>query len=149
VILCLGNGLQMDAELLNLLNGHGQYLLVSEALSRSVKGSLKVKELLTAMDNILVGSIGTSAKDLLAVLPTYEWEKSTNTTDYSFHRNDAGLLFGGYHAHSGTGFRFSQSRTLETRSIVTEDELRRLQETSAIFVYNARTARAWVARIVR
>lgn len=39
LILCLGNGLQVDAELLNLLNGLGRYILVSESLIRSVKGS--------------------------------------------------------------------------------------------------------------
>jgi hypothetical protein len=149
LIFCLGSGLQMDAELLNLLNGHGHYLVLSEALSRSVKGSLTVTALLSAMDNILVGSIGTSAKDLMAVLPSYECEKITNTTDFSSHRNNTGILFGDYHSHSGTGFRVSQARTLETKCIVTQDELTRLQDTNTTLVYNARTARTWVASIVR
>lgn len=91
VILCLGNGLQVNPELLNILNSIGNYIIVTESLSRSIRGNdgwkITTEELLASMDYILVSSIGTSAKSLMKVLPSYECEKVTNTTDFTIHKD--------------------------------------------------------------
>jgi len=151
LILCLGNGLQVDAELLNLLNGLGRYILISESLSRSVKGGegyrLTPEELLSSMDYMVISSIGTAAKDLVSVLPSYECEKVTNTTDFSLHQNSPQLS--DHHHRNGGGFRISQSRARETKPILTQDDLRSMQDNNTLVIYNSRAAHTWVARLVR
>ena len=153
LILCLGNGLQVDQELLNILNSLGSYIIVSEALSRSIRGSegcrMTVEELLSSMDYILVSSIGTSAKSLMAILPSYECEKITNTTDFSLHRDSPNNALGNIHHRNGGGLRFGQARTTESKCIFTQDDLTRMQDNNTMLIYNARVAHTWVARIVR
>lgn len=153
VILCLGNGLQVDQELLNILNSLGSYIIVSEALSRSIRGSegcrMTVDELLSSMDYMLVSSIGTSAKSLMAVLPSYECEKVTNTTDLSLHRDSPNNSLDNIHHRNGGGLRFGQARTTETKCIFTQDDLTRMQDTNTMLIYNAKVAHTWVARIAR
>lgn len=151
LILCLGNGLQVDAELLNLLNGLGCYILILESLSRSVKESegcrFTPEELLSSMDYMVISSIGTAAKDLVSALPSYECEKVTNTTDFSLHQVSPHLS--DHHHRNGGGFRISQSRALETKSILTQDDFRSMQDSSTLVIYNARAAHTWVAKLVR
>lgn len=153
VILCLGNGLHVDQELLNILNSLGSYIIISEALSRSVRGSesyrMTVDELLSSMDYILVSSIGTSAKSLMAVLPSYECEKVTNTTDFSLYRDSPNNGLGDIHHRNGGGLRLSQARTTESKCIITQDDLTRMQDNNTMLIYNAKVAHTWVARIAR
>lgn len=153
VILCLGNGLQADEELLNLLNGLGEYIIITESLNRSVKHSgesgLEVQRLLASMDYIAVSSIGTAAKELQELLPTYEREKVTNSVDYSRHRNSPAEDYGFGHRRSGKGFRLGQTRTQETSAIFTQDDLRIMQDSNVTLIYNARAARTWVVGITR
>ncbi len=151
LILCLGNGLQVDQELLNLLNHVGHFIILSETLQRSVKCTegckLTAGELLASMDYILVSSIGTAAKELLKVLPDYECEKVTNVTDFSLHRDSPQDYRMGHHHRNGSGLRFSQSKTLETKCIVTQDDLTRMQDSNTMLVYNAKLAHTWVVRV--
>ena len=151
IIMCLGNGIQIDQELLNLLNSVGHYILLTETLQRSVKCmegcKLTPEELLASMDYILVSSIGTAGKELLKVLPDYEYEKITNTTDLSLHQDAPHEYRGGHHHRNGGGLRFSQSKTLESRCIFTQDDLTRMQETNTMLIYNARCAHTWAAQI--
>lgn len=153
VILCLGNGIQVDQELLNILNSLGSYIIVSEALNRSIRGSegcrMTAEELLSAMDYILVSSIGTSAKSLMAVLPSYECEKITNTTDFSLHQDSPNNELGSIHHRNGGGLRFGQARTQESKCIFTQDDLTRMQDNNTMLIYNAKAAHMWVARITR
>ncbi len=153
VILCLGNGIQVDQELLNILNSLGSYIIVSEALNRSIRGSegcrMTAEELLSAMDYILVSSIGTSAKSLMAVLPSYECEKITNTTDFSLNQDSPNNELGSIHHRNGVGLRFGQTRTQESKCIFTQDDLTRMQDNNTMLIYNAKAAHMWVARITR
>lgn len=153
VILCLGNGLQVDSEFLNLLNGLGQYVIVTASLNRSIKGSegyqLSAEDLLSSMDYILASAVGMAAKDFLAIIPTYECEKVTNTADFSTYQDAPDHTFG-YHRHrNGSGFRVSQSRSLEIKSLLTQEDLTKMQHSNTLFIYNARAAWTWVARISR
>lgn len=153
VILCLGNGIQVDQELLNILNSLGSYIILSEALGRSIRGSegckMTAEELLASMDYILVSSIGTSAKSLMAVLPSYECEKVTNTTDFSLHRDSPNNELGSIHHRNGGGLRLGQAKTTESKCIFTQDDLTRMQDNNTMLIYNAKVAHTWVARIAR
>lgn len=151
VIMCLGNGLQVDQELLNLLNGVGHYILLAETLQRSIKCmdgcKLTAVDLLSSMDYILVSSIGTAGKELMKVLPDYEYEKVTNTSDLSLHQDAPNEYRGNFHHPNGGGLRFSQSKTQETRCIFTQDDLTKMQDSNTMLIYNARCSHTWVARI--
>ena len=153
VILCLGGGLQVDSELLNLLNSTGRYIIVSSSLSRSVKGSdgvkLSVRDLLSSMDYILVSSIGSSAKELIEVLPSFDYQKVTNTTDFSYHQDGAHIYENISHHRNGAGIRISQSRSMETRTVFTESELKRMQDDNILLIYNALESHIWVSEIVQ
>ncbi|MDO5415490.1 MAG: hypothetical protein Q4F78_08510 [Bacillota bacterium] len=151
IILCLGNGLQVDQELLNLLNSVGHYILLSESLNRSVKSAegtkLTAQDLLSSMEYIIVSSIGTAGKDLLKVLPDFEYEKIMNTMDFSLHQ-DAPIRHGGDHHHrNGGGVHFGQTRSIEPRCILTQEELTKLQDANTMIIHNAQNSHTWVARV--
>lgn len=151
IIICLGNGLQLDQEMLNLLNGIGHYMLLSESLQRSVKSTdgckMTAEDLLASMEYIIISSIGTAGKDLLRVLPEFEYEKITNTTDFSLHQDSPHRYGSGLHNRNGGGFRLSQSRILESRCIITQEELRKMQDENVMLIYNARNSHTWIAKI--
>lgn len=153
VVLCLGNGLQVDSELLNLLNSLGQYIIVTESLNRSIKGmegcKLTVEELLGSMDYILVSSIGPAAKGLMAVLPSYDCEKVSNSMDFSLHRDMPDYIMEGFHHRIGGGTRIGQTRTLEMRSIFSQEDIIRLQDHGAWLIYNTKIAHTWIAKIIK
>lgn len=149
IILCLGGGLQADHGLLDLLSGTEGYVLISEALPRSVKGSdtgrLSPAELISYMDAVFVSAMGAGAKALLEALPAYESEHITNTVDYSTHQDAPHLNLSC--RRGGEGFRLSQSRTLETRPILTQEDLTALQDSGSLLIHNVRLSHTWVARI--
>lgn len=120
-------------------------------MSRSVKNNdgcrLTPEELLLSMDYMIISSIGMAAKDLVSVLPSYECEKVTNTTDFSLHQESPQLS--DYHHRNGGGFRISQSRALETKPILTQTDLRSMQDNNTMIIYNAKATHTWVARLVR
>ena len=151
IIMCLGNGLQLDHELLNLLNYSGHYILLSETLERSVKYidscKLTVSELLSSMEYILVSSIGTAGKELLKVLPDFECEKITNTSNFSLHQDTPYKRNWGEFHHNAGGFCFSQSKTQESRCIFTQEDLVKMQVSNTMMIYNTRCSRIWTAQI--
>ena len=151
IILCVGNGFQVDQELLNLLNSIGHYMLLSESLQRSVKSTdgnkMTVSDLLSAMEYILVSSIGTAGKELLKILPDFEYERITNTTDLSIHQDTPYKYESGHHHRNGGGLRFSQAKTQEPRSILTQEELIQMQDSNIMLIHNASNSHTWVARI--
>lgn len=154
VVLCLGNGLQVDGELLNVLHGLGQYiLLINNSLHRSIRLSdeckLTTQELLVSMDYIIVTCAGSAAKDLVAILPTFECEKATNTTDFSVYQNAPQIVSKQYRYQNGGGFRISQSRALESKPILTQEDLTLMQHNNTSFLYNAKQSQIWTAQISR
>lgn len=149
LILNLGNGFQIDASLLNTLNGLGLYILLSDSLNRSVKNNsendkLTVAELLSQMDYVLVSSAGASVRELAEKLPVYQHEKPSNQINLSFHDRQYDCA---PHPRNGKGITFGKTKTLETRYIFEPDEIIHLQQEGKRIVYNARTGRVWVARL--
>lgn len=151
IILCVGNGFQVDQELLNLLNGIGHYILLSESLNRSVKSTegtkMTAQDLLSSMEYIIVSSIGTAGKDLLKVLPDFEYERITNTMDFSLHQDAPNGRESGYHHRNGGGIHFGQARSSESRCILTQEELTKLQDANTMIIHNAQNSHTWVARV--
>ena len=151
VILCLGTGLQLDQTMLDQLNTLGAYVLLCESLGRSVRGSegtrLSAGELLRTMDHLLISSAGLSAGELLDVLPTYQSERVTNTIDLSTRRLESRPTLGCRNDRDRGGLGMSQSRTLEEKPIVTQDELRTMQNSGQILVLNAKNSSAWKVKI--
>jgi len=106
-------------------------------------------DLFAEMEYILVTSIGTSAKDLISVLPTYKYEKTTNSVNASLHRHASPFSDGTHIPQKGGGLYIGQTRTLETEPILSQDDLIRMQEQSTMLIHNARSSRTWTARISR
>lgn len=151
IILCIGNGIQVDQELLNILNSIGHYILLTESVNRGIKSTdgnrMTSADLLSSMEYILVSSIGTAAKDFLKVLPDFEYEKVTNTYDLSFHQDAPHDYKVGHHHRNGGGGRLSQSKVIESRCILTEEDLINLLSSNNMVIYNANSCHTWVAKI--
>ena len=156
VVFCAGKGLQLDLELMDLLYAHGNFMLLTDSLFRGIKSSdgtkLSPADVLSGMDYIVISSIGTAAKDLIAVLPTYESEKITNTGDISLfsrtphsHTNPKRRLRGG----SGNSISLSQSRTIETKPIFSHGDLNMMQAENVTILYNVREGHLYTARLIR
>ena len=151
VVICFGGGLQTDGELFNLLNGLGNYVILSEALGRSIKKNdgwgINEKDILAAMKYIVVSFIGTSASALLEVLPSYMQEKFIENIGYNESEGSSGRIFMRYY-HGGSGFHFGKQRAFETGKILSDDDLVNLQDENKMVVYNTDNRHVWVMRIV-
>lgn len=156
IVLFIGTGLQLDAELMDLLNAHGNYILMTNSLFRGIKSSegsrLSPADVLSSMDYIVISSIGAAARELVAVLPTYESEQVTSTADVSLfsrsprtHNGSSGRHRGG----SGNGLSLSQSRSLETKPILSQDDLRKMQDENVMLLYNVKEGHTYTARLIR
>ena len=149
-IVCVGNGLALDYDILHLLNSIGQYILLSESLYRSIKHtdtcSMAVTELLSCMDYIIISSIGAAGKELLKVVPEYDIEKTTNTVDLSLQKDSPDTFLFKRH-HKGHALRLSQSSTLELKPILTQKDLLDLQATNTMLIYNTRANHIAIAKI--
>ena len=154
IVLCLGNGLLLDKGLLDQLNRRVGYILVSTAMNRSLRGAeengaITVQSVFSSMGYIVISSIeSAAARDLLSVLPAYEEERVVNTLDWQSSRSRFRSLRKTRQGDCG-GLRFSQSRTLDTKPILRQDDLRTLEKERRSLLFNAREGTAWVARIVR
>ena len=145
IILCLGHGLFINAALMNQLNAAGNYLLLTESLSDALYRSadFTVETLLSSMRHLVISSIGSDAETLLKVLPDYECEKVTNNFNFSTHRDRGGMMG----CHGGSGLQFGQNREIVTKHLLSEDDLTRLSQESAMILYNARLRKVWVGKI--
>lgn len=152
VVLSLGTGLQVDNDMLNCLNSLGRYVILSNALNRSVRHmegqKLTVEELLASMDYILVSSIGNAARVLLNVLPTYEAETFTRTLGINAHQSENRSFLHSF-SHYGDGISVGQTSSIAIRPIVTQDELTWFQQEGKMFIYNAEKRKAYIAKITR
>lgn len=125
-------------------------MLISENLQRGIKGfdgvKMSASELLESMDYIMISSIGTAGKELLKVLPEFEYEKITNSMDFSYH-HDAPHEHKGKHHRNGGGLSLNQSKTRESRCIFTEEDLREMQDFNKMLIYNTQYSHAWIAKV--
>jgi hypothetical protein len=146
----MSGGIQADGELLNLLNGLGEYVILTESLERGIKraDNLKItdKDILLSMKYILTSSIGSAAAALLEVLPSYEKEKLTDNVGINANIGVSGVVLQRY-SHSGNGFYYGRSRTVETKPILSHSDIINMQANSEMIIYNTDTGDIWVAQI--
>lgn len=148
IIICLG-GIRIDYEMIDILSSQ-KYMLITDSLHRCTRASdghrLLPQELISEMDYIVCA--GASPKEMSEVLPKYDCEKLTNTTDFSVH-DDFSRYTDIHHHGNGKGFRLSQSRTVEEKPILSQNELICLQDNGISLFYNAKSNHVYTAKIVR
>lgn len=148
LILHLGNGLQIGAEILNLLHAIQQCLIICDSIPQSIRNdetrTITPLEFLKQMSYLMVFSSGSVTKDVIDLLPTYQYEKITNTTGVNTYRNRP--LFHPLRIHRGHGVSVGQTRTMEFEKHVFEmDELQRIFEDGYMLTYNSRSNRVFLA----
>lgn len=147
LVLCLGNGIQLDAAMISTLISMQQCYLLSSSLSRSVRDTVKVKDFLSQMDYLIISSCAD--QELLDILPKFQCEKVTNHLNLNLHRDqpqigDQTRL----HHRSGSGLFFGQDWTKETHPLFEQSELMELQNNGLILVYNNDMKHAWVVNLL-
>ena len=149
-VLHLGNGLQIGVEVLDLICAFPQSLILCEAVPESLRSNenrtMTPQEFLKRMKYLLVSSAGASAKDLIEVLPTYQHENVSRTTNYNVYGGSS--IFHPLSGHRGHGFTIGKTRAMDYRKSVLEmDEMQRIFDRGAMLVYNAMRNGVYAVRI--
>ncbi len=149
LILHVGSGLQLGAEALNLVAALDQCLLLCDGVPQSIRAgeahAVTPLDFLRLMRCLLVFSTCGVAHDLIEVLPTYSYEKVTNTSTVNTYRSASFLHPFPHRTH---GISLGQSRTMEYKKNAFEmDELQRLLESGCLIAYTAVNNRVYLARL--
>lgn len=150
ILLHLSGGLQIGYELLNILPSLGQCLIICDSIPQSIRiaetQTLSPKEFMTHMSCLMVFSAGVAAKDLIDVLPTYQYEKIANTTAVNSYRGRS--IFHPFRAHKGHGVSASQTRTTEfNKNLFEMSDLQKMYEDGTLLVYNAKTNETFLTQL--
>lgn len=151
LILHLGGGLQVGIEVLNLLSTVEQCLIICDSIPQSIRNSesrtITSREFMSQMSYLLVFSAGVATRDLIELLPTYQYEKVSNTTNINIYRSRS--IFHPFHKHRGHGVSVGQTRTMEYKKSVFEmDDLQNIFAAGTTLIYNAKTNNVFLAQIV-
>lgn len=149
IILHLGSGLQIGQSVINCLNSLDSAIIICDSVQRSIlredAGTVSPVEFMKQMSGLFVFSIGNVAKDLIEVLPTYHYERVTNQVSYNNYNTRHMFQF---FLHKSRGISMSQSRTLEDKkSLFEQDELRELEEQNVLLIYNGRQNSTYLAHL--
>ena len=150
ILLHLSGGLQIGFELLNILPSLGQCLIICDSIPQSIRmaesQTLSSKEFMTHMSCLIVFSAGVATKDLIDVLPTYQYEKITNATAVNSYRGRS--IFHPLRVHRGHGISASQTRTTEFKKNLFEmDDLQKMYEDGTLLIYNAKTNETFLTEL--
>ena len=151
VLLHLGKGLKVDIEVINRINPSTQCLILCDSIPQSIRKSeshtLTPLEFMKEMSYLLVSSIGSSSKDLVELLPTYQYEKVTNTLNVNTYSGKS--LLNPFHGHRGHGFTFSQARNMEYKKSTFEvDDLKKIFDAGYMLAYNSETDGVYLMEVV-
>lgn len=151
LVLHLGSGLQIGVEILNLLSTVGQCLILCDSVPQSIRNSdsriITSREFMSQMSYLLVFSAGVATRDLIELLPTYQYEKVSNTTNINIYRSRS--IFHPFHKHRGHGVSVGQTRMMEYNKNVFEmDDLQNIFADGTALIYNARTNSVFLVQIV-
>lgn len=69
-----------------------------------------------------------------------------NSMDFSYH-HDAPHEHKGKHHRNGGGLSLNQLKTRESRCIFTEEDLREMQDSNKMLIYNTQYSHAWIAKV--
>ena len=151
MILHLGSGLQIGIEILNLISSVEQCLIICDSVPQSIRDSetrtVTSLEFMKKMKYLLVFSSGVSSKDLVELLPTYQYEKVSNTTNFNAYKGRS--ILHPFRGHRGHGVSVGQTRTMEYKKSVFEvDDLKRIFDDGYMIAYNASSDSVFLAQIV-
>jgi len=150
LLLHLSGGVRVGPELLDLLASTPCLLFcdsVPQALRSGESRALTAKEFMMQMSVLIVNHAGVSTKELIDLLPTYQYEKVTNTVNLNGYTGKS--VFRLFSKHHGHGASVSQSRTMEYKKNLYEaDELTKIFEDGTALVYVAPTNAVFLAQIL-
>lgn len=151
IILHLGGGLQIGPEILNLLNSTQQCLIFCDSIPQGLRNSenrtITAKEFISQMSYLLVFSAGIATKDLIEILPTYQYENVSNTM--SFNSYTSRSVLNPFHSHRGSGGSVGQTRTMEfKKSLFEMDELQSLFSSGVALCYNAKNNSVYLSQFI-
>lgn len=150
LILHLGSGLQIGSEVLNRLASLPQCLILCDSIPQSLRDSdsrtVSPLEFLKKMRYLLVYSIGSTSKDLVELLPTYSYEKVTNTTSLNAYKGRS--FFHPLRGYRGHGLTVGQSRTMEYQKHAFEvDDMKNLFDSGRLLAYKSDTDSVFLAYV--
>ena len=151
VILHLSGGFQIGPELLNLLKGTEQCLIFSDSVPLSLRSNetrtLTPKEFFIQMSYLFVFSTGVETKDLIKVLPTYQYERVSNSMNFNHFKSRS--IFHPFHSHAGNSMSWGQTRTMEYKKNLFEmDELKKIFDDGTALLYDAKANSVFLAQII-
>ena len=151
LILHLSRGFQIGPELLNLLGAAEQCVIFSDSIPLSLRSNesraLTTKEFLSQMSHLFVFSAGAETKDLIDILPTYQYERVSNSMNLNSFRSRS--IFHPFRSHVGNGLSWGQTRTMEyKKSIFEMDELKRIFDDGTALLYDVKTNEVFLAQII-
>lgn len=151
VVLHLSGGFQIGPELLNLLSGAEQCLIFSDSVPSSLRSNetrtLTPKEFFTQMSHLFVFSTGVETRDLIEVLPTYQYERISNSMNFNHFKSRS--IFHPFRSHAGNGMSWGQTRTMEyKKSLFEMDELKKIFDDGTSLLYDAKSNSVYLAQII-
>lgn len=150
IILHLSGGVQVGPELLNLLNATEQCVILCDSIPQGIRNSeartITAKEFMSQMTYLLVNSAGVATKDLIEILPTYQYEKVSNMMNVNSYTGRA--FFHPFRGHKGFGSSIGQTRTMDyKKSLFEMDELQRIFNDGTSLLYDANNNVVFLAQI--
>ncbi len=151
IILHLSGGFQIGPELLNLLSATEECLIFSDSVPLSLRNNenrtLTPKDFLAQMSHLFVFSTGVETKDLIDLLPTYQYERISNSMNVNHFKSRS--IFHPFRSHFGNGMSWGQTRTMEyKKSLFEMDELKRIFDDGVSLLYDARSNSVFLAQII-
>lgn len=150
IILHLSGGVQAGHELLNLINSTEQCLIFCDSIPQSIRNNeartITAKEFMSQMSYLLVFSAGVATKELVEILPTYQYEKVSNTMNVN--SNTGRAFFHPFRGHKGYGCSLGQTRTMEyNKNCFENDELKRIFDDGTALFYDATNNQVFLSQI--
>ena len=150
IILHLSGGVQVGPELLNLLNATEQCVILCDSIPHAIRNNeartITAKEFMSQMTYLLVNSAGVATKDLIEILPTYQYEKVSNMMNINSYTGRA--FFYPFRGHKGFGSSVGQTRTMDyKKSLFEMDELQRIFNDGTSLLYDANNNVVFLAQI--
>lgn len=120
---------------------------VPQSLRNCESRTITPKEFLSQMGHLIVFSSGVVTKDLIELLPTYQYEKISNTTNINGFKSHSWLH--PFSSHIGHGVSWGQTRTMEFKKCLFEiDELQSLYNRGIVLLYAAKSNSVFIANFI-
>lgn len=150
LVLYLASGFQIGPHLLDLLGTTGQCLVICESVPQAVRSdeglALTVKDFLQKMDYLMVFGAGSATKELIELLPTYQYERIQNTTTVNTYSGRS--AFHPLHRHRGHGTALGQIRSIDDKKSLFEmQELQKISAAGTMLLYCARKNLVFLADV--